>query len=99
RLSGIWPHPWALSRFRTWQLGGTRLQYAGLPPQAVTFRCRCLSTKDFLTNANDQPTRQPGPKQGPLQDQIAGAAIEPAKTRRLHARLHLDAEETEFGAA
>src|SRR3954454_3167598 len=73
------------------------LECAGFSPSGSPLSLH-VSSKGYDRNANDQPTRQRRTRQGRLQDQVAGAAVEPPEARRLHARLHLDSEEAELGA-
>jgi len=51
------------------------------------------------TCANDQSAGSQRTRSRPEQDEEPGAAEQPAKARRLRARLHPDAQEAELGAA
>jgi hypothetical protein len=55
--------------------------------------------REQVTNANHQPTRAPRSRDRAHEVQVAGAARRPAATRRVHARVHDDAEEAELRAA
>src|SRR5689334_9680440 len=52
-----------------------------------------------IFDANHQSARAERPYASRLEKQGAGAPAEPAKTRRVHAGVHDDAEETQFGIA
>jgi hypothetical protein len=80
---------------------------AVLPPGATPDRHPDLSdpseaafaSQRIEFHAHDQPARSPRPRDRDRQVEVAGPAGRPAAPRRLHARLHDDAEEAELGAA
>src|SRR5580704_12400227 len=51
------------------------------------------------TNADGQSAHSQAARGAACEEKSAGFAAEPAKARRLHARLYDDAEEAELGAA
>ena len=83
----------------------TRLRYhplSGWPGCSCSpaDRCRvCRTEVSEELSADHEPTRPEGPSVAAGEDEDACAARGAAEARRLHARLHDDPEEAEFGAA
>src|SRR5579863_10546214 len=57
------------------------------------------TTRSEVTDADHQPAHSQAAGYAACEKEGAGFAAEPAKTRRLHPRLHHDAEEAELRAA
>ena len=63
---------------------------------SIRFRARFRPPR--IRNAHDQSARPTRPREGSHEECVSGPQAVPAKARRLHPRLHHDAEEAELGA-
>ena len=84
------------------EAGRALLRVLFLPRASCVRRCgpaRCTAQKNGKSNADDQPADPQAARPQAQAQQGAGVAALPTEARRLHARLHDDAEKAELRPA
>src|SRR3954465_15161791 len=99
---------WRRSAFRSATSGWRDFVLRGLNSRNAADETGCLEricgadagfARARVNDADDQPTDRKSARSTEVAQEGAGAAAVAAEARRLHARLHHDAEEAELGAS